>query len=657
MPTTMRRMLMRAASLALLGAVAGGASLLAFVNMHPAIVLDMDRDLPGRVLTGVSTPEIIGGESFTWTSQRAFLNVQGADRRLPWTCEARFRGARSAGQPQPEVSVVLDGRVLGARTATNDYETLDVIVPPQPQRGLRLALESSNTFTPGPSDPRQLGVRLDRLACAPAPGHFLWPPADAIANAALTGAVFALLIAAAGAPTWLAITGVLGVALLQAVPMSISVAPYTPYVDRVLRAAVWIAGIAGASLLAAARWRPLSPGARVAIVYSAAALFLKLAVLLHPMKPVVDGLYHAHRYDYVASGHYFFTQILPGGVHFPYSIALYVFALPWGSFMRDHVALLRIVVSASEAVAGLLLYWAVVRQWRDGLAGAMAVVLFHLMPVSYWVIGNANLTNAFGQQAALATMALAIGWQFQARMWLQVLALGAVAATAFLSHVSTFTLLGPTMIASALAVWWRGGRALAAPARAMVLAALVGVLAAVALYYGRPEFYPAYRSIGAAKPEPGAITAVDEPVEERGAVRLEEGAVPVMTPTARVRDAVHLVRDGLTWSIVLLGVLGAWRIWVRPAGDRLSWVIGGWLAIAVVFSALGIVLPGYIGHQRQMWEFIARTIYTSAPAALMLAGAGGAWAWRRGASWRAAVLCLIAMTFVQTARLCVDWIT
>ena len=55
-------------------------------------------------------------------------------------------------------------------------------------------------------------------------------------------------------------------------------------------------------------------------------------------------------------GRYLFTQPMPSGVRFPYAIALYVVALPFGWIVEDHVALLEVVVLVSRALAGLLLY-------------------------------------------------------------------------------------------------------------------------------------------------------------------------------------------------------------------------------------------------------------------------------------------------------------
>jgi hypothetical protein len=656
MTATMQDVRRCAVVMALVGSIVGSAAYVVAENVRPENVFEMDRHLPGRVITGVYSPETVDGHSFAWTSERALLNVQGADRRMPWVCAVRFRGARAAGQPQPEVSLVHEGQVLAQQTASNEYASLQVTVPPRRQRSLRLNLVTSTTFVPGPSDPRQLGVQLDRWECAPEAGHLVMPPVRSIANAALTAAILGTLFAFAAAGAGWAAAGTLLLAVVQSLPWSIGVAPYTTYGDRAVRLAVGIALAAAAGAWLAARRQPLTSGARFAIAFSAAALFLKLAMLLHPSKAVIDGLFHAHRYDYVRGGHYFFTQGLPGGVEFPYSIALYVFAAPWGPLMRDHVALLRIVVSASEAVAGLLLYWALVRSWRDGSVAALAVVLFHLLPVSYWVIGNANLTQAFGQQAALATMSALIVWRLGPRDWIQVFALAALAAIAFLSHVSTFMLLGPTMIAAAAVTWWRGGRDMFVSARSIVFAVAIALAAATGLYYGRPEFFEAYRSIVAARAEQGAITGAAPTEADVLATRLEEGAIPVMSPVARVWNAIDLTGDSLSWPIVALALIGVWRVAVRGPGDRLTWTLAAWGTVGALFCVLGIILPGGFGHQRQAMEFIVRSIYAVAPAIVVLAAVGAVWAWRAMSVTRFAAVALVALAVSAGGRLWVNWI-
>src|SRR5207237_3851109 len=180
--------------------------------------------------------------------------------------------------------------------------------------------------------------------------------------------------------------------------------------------AAWIASMM-VLVVALLEWRlrlRLRQTARFALAFASAAVYLKLLSLLHPSKLLIDAVFHAHRLESVLGGHYFFTQPLgPRGIHFPYAIGLYVFTAPWSAFTRDHVTLLRIVVCAVEAVAGVLVYPVVVKTWEDRLAGAIASALFTLIPISFWVVGNANLTNAFGQSVSMIAVALIVLWSQQ----------------------------------------------------------------------------------------------------------------------------------------------------------------------------------------------------------------------------------------------------
>ena len=207
-----------------------------------------------------------------------------------------------------------------------------------------------------------------------------------------------------------------------------------------------------------------SPATRFVVVYSSVALYLLLLALLHPSKAVVDALFHAHRLEWVHSGRYLFTQPMPDGVAFPYAIALYVVSLPWMALTRDHVTLLRVVVCTAHILAGLLLYVAIVRRLRDPLAGALAVVLWSLVPTWFLVVGNANLTSAFGQSAATATLLSATIWPLGPRDYRQGVGLFAIAALAQLSHVGTFPQLLGAMLALAVAYRVVGGVELRAPA-------------------------------------------------------------------------------------------------------------------------------------------------------------------------------------------------
>jgi hypothetical protein len=284
-----------------------------------------------------------------------------------------------------------------------------------------------------------------------------------------------------------ALCGALLLAAAQAVSFSTVPAAYTDYLGSMMRTAAWIAAAAVLMVKIVERRtrQPLDTPAAVVAAFSAGALFVELSALLHPAKLPVDAVFHAHRLQAVLDGHYFFTQPMPDGVRFPYAIALYVVAAPWTALTQDHVALLRIVVSAAHAVSGALLYMMVVRTWGDRFTGAGAVVLFHLVPLPYVILGNANLTYAFGQSMAFMALAAATVWRLRLRDVAQFAGLLMLATVAFLSHVGVFPILLATLIAVAAVYRLLGGTGLRAPARVVLLAAALAAIVSVVSYYGR----------------------------------------------------------------------------------------------------------------------------------------------------------------------------
>src|SRR5262245_64169370 len=116
--------------------------------------------------------------------------------------------------------------------------------------------------------------------------------------------------------------------------------------------------MAALALLTQARRRTaLRNTARFAVAFSAAALFLKLLVLLHPNMGVGDTMFHAHKFQAVLAGNLYFTSIAPGGYAFPYPPGLYVFTSLFAGLVRRgtaDMALLRIVCASADAAAGLL---------------------------------------------------------------------------------------------------------------------------------------------------------------------------------------------------------------------------------------------------------------------------------------------------------------
>ena len=157
------------------------------------------------------------------------------------------------------------------------------------------------------------------------------------------------------------------------------------------------------------RRQKLSLAALSVVAICLAASYLKLLMLLHPNMPIGDGVFHAHRFEYVLAGRFYFTSLTPDNYAFPYPIFLYLVAAPFAWLTSDtleRLALLRIIATVADATAATLLYWMIVRATSDKLAGIASVVWYHAMPMTAWIMTWGALTNAFAQTLFVASLAL-----------------------------------------------------------------------------------------------------------------------------------------------------------------------------------------------------------------------------------------------------------
>ena len=638
----MVRSLVGAVLAAVLGALVGAGCLTVAYLRAPGVDLLFDRPHP-QVLTGFYNLERSGDLTFAWTGPRATVLLPGLDRAVPWQCRARLRGARAAGIAQPVVAIDVDGVPATRTVATNDYEDIDIDVPARPGRDdLALTIASEPTFVPGPGDRRELGVQVDRIACAPTAGAPS-PPRGALVAATTSAALFGAAFALLGAPLWLSLLAITVLGAAQALAMATGLAPYTTYLGRVPMTAL-VTSAAAVLLAWTVGWRrqrPFSPATRVVLAYSAAALYLLLLALLHPSKAVVDALFHAHRLEAVRAGHYFFTQPMPDGVAFPYAIALYVVSLPWMAVTRDHVALLRIVVCTAHILTGLLLYAAVVGRWQDRLTGVLAVVLWSLVPQWFVVVGNANLTAAFGQSTATATLLTAAVLALGPRDHVQVAAVFVLASVAFLSHFGTFPLLFVALVLLAIASVWRGDRAERPAARWIAAVAIAAAIVSVVTYYG--HFAAVYKSLDRVTGRSTAA-APATPVEEGSAEQTSVARPATSTPPvpARAARAALLTLGAVGWPVAILWMVGAWRLLTGRPRDRLTTTLLAWFVMCAGFVAFTVVTPVEPRFYRYNVEFIGRVVYATWPAVIIVAASGGAWLWRAGPVGRVASALLVA---------------
>jgi hypothetical protein len=671
----------RALIAALVGALSGAVCLLLLHQQDSKIAFDLEHGIPAFA-TGLHDVERDpDGQPFSWTGPRVSITIPGLDRRVSWACSARLRDARPHPAGPVDVAVSADGIGLTTTPVGTDFEEVQVTVPPRRRAdGLALGLAFSPTFVPGGGDTRELGLLLSSFACTPQQSAIVLPSRPAITSALVGGAAAGLVFVLAGAPLWAACLGALGLSAVQSWLLVHAAAQYTRYPALLVPLALALLGLA-ALLQVAARFVPrpisdarasvwsigvgrrmlalwpgtVSPGLTLALSWAAAALYLQMAALLHPEKLLVDALFHAHRFEWVMAGRFYFTQLSTSSTPFPYAIGLYVFAAPWGFLFSDHVTVLRAVVIASQVASGLLLYVMLARCWRNPLAGGLAIALFTLIPLWYTVVGNANLTNAFGQSASLAAVAGIVLWADRPlRAW-RVGAMVLLVTLGLVSHISTLVLLLGTLGAMALLYAAFGGQALRPQAVSIVLVTVLASLLAVLLYYGHfPEVYRTqFARLGQATqsstPAPGAST---EPAR-RESPQLGEETVPLHL---RAREAGAQTLRYIGWPILALAVLGMGAVRSQGRRDRLTLVVGAWALTWMAFVAAAVVIPADKRYQQDAWEFISRVELSTCPAAVILAAEGASWAWRRGRAPRVVAAALLLAAFLVGARAWVSWV-
>jgi hypothetical protein len=657
-----RPTLLRVLKTVVWGAVIGGLAVVLVAMADPSVVFEMDRSLP-RSTSGFSPAERDADVTFSWTSGRAVVRLSGLDRGGDWTCTLRMRGARPAGVEQPTVAVLVDDRVVASARATNQYDDLVFTAPEAAhRRALRLTITSTPAFRPGGNDPRELGVQVDRLACAPVAMAF--PPPRAVLSASASVAAFAVAMGLAGVPPLASVIAVSVLALGQAATIALPAALYGGHAEFALLSALWMAGGLLALTISIERWRgvPMTSTAKVALACSGGIMWLQSLALLHPLKLQVDALFQAHRLQWVLDGRYFFTQPMPSGVEFPYAIALYVFAAPWTLLTSDHVALLRIVVLAVQAVAGACLYRLVAAAWHDRRAAVAAVLLFHLVPLPYVVIGNGNLTNMFGQSVATIVITAAAGAHLSPRRLPALAGLAALVGLGLLAHVSTFALLLGTLTMLVALLAWRGGRDGRAAASAIAIAALVATLASVAVYYR--HFGDVYaHALGTVRTAAPGLSSGEEPADgggptvERPIDTAAHAAGPGLPQRVRVALA-QVVRD-IGWPMLLLAFAGGWFTFHQR--DRAVLAVAAWLVLWTAGTSAVLVTRVGAEFERYAIEFLGRINLAAYPAAVLLAARAGGEAWQRrrsgatGAASALAIAALIALAVVQGIDSWLTW--
>ena len=612
------RRLLTACLAALAAAAVAAAALVVLYGRSPTIRFEMDREqAPG--VSGFYPSERNGGLTFAWMGASAELRFPGLDRRVPWSCTATITGGRPAGLPVPVLDFSADGLVIRSWQVRGIPGAVSFDVPANPARsGVVLGIAVSSTFTPGPHDPRELGIAFDRLACEPAGGSTARPPRASIIRATAAAVIIGAGFGLAGLPALAAVGFAAVVALAQAWPLAWGMAPYHPQAVPAVPLAIGLALVLvlTLALIDVFRRQPVSVSWRAAAAITVLAGYLKMLILLHPSMPIMDALFQAHRMEWVVDGRYYFTSLTPDGYHFPYGISLYLAAAPFARLLHDHVALVRLVVVAAECAAGIGVFMMTARSWAGRRTALLALALFHATPIAQGVIGTGNLTNAFGESVAVLAVASLVLLPTTAPAWLWFSLPAALAAFAFVAHFSTLVVLAPTMAVIGAAWRWFGDPS----ARRMASRAFVGLGLALALsfaaFYG--HFWDTYRSQAQRlATEVRAIVAADQRAP------LPAETAPAPQPKARKAQAsasqrfgTMLRRTRAAFGLVFggLAIAGALLIAAQRRRDRLSLAIWAWVVMLGTFSALAVLTPLEMRYHLAV-----------APALAMLAAAALSW--------------------------------
>lgn len=614
-----RQSVMRVIAAAVFGALCGALALQLLYLWRPGFTLELDRPMPAGV-TGFHGEERVDRQTYAWTRRDVTMPLPGLDRSHEWGCIVRLRGGRQDESTLPQVIAAVDGIVVGRHGTSNDFLDIKIPLPPKNERGATITLTVSNTFVPGGGDKRELGVYIDRWTCAPSEGARPMAPPDALGAAAIVGGAFGVALALMAIPVWVVALGVVVVAGLQALPLAWDLGPFLAFAVSPAALGGVIAAVLAVVTLCAPRviGRPLSAFAAFALFVTAAALYLKLLALTHPGKLIIDIVFHAHRLMWVLDGRYYFTQPMPSGVTFPYAIGLYVFAMPWTMLTTDFVTLLRVIVVAAECAGGLLLYYLIARFWNDRRAGVIAVVLYACVPRTYEIVGNANMTNAFGQSMALAVLAAATAWSLTLDRWRTWTGFMLLVAAALLCHISTFTTLGAILGVLAVLYWFAAQPSLRREAVAIAAAVAVAVVIAIGVYYG--HFGDAYRS---------ALRVRAAPVVS-GTAAPSSAAAPTAGLTTKVRDAGRLSVQAVGWPIAVLAIPGV-LFWIRRGWrDRFGLLVAALALTFAIFMAGFLVAPVDQSFHRYAVEFVSRITLATYPVMVVWAGLGASWLWSRG---------------------------
>jgi hypothetical protein len=263
------------------------------------MVVGADDILSAVTYRGFGAPE----SGFRWSGARGEIVFPDPGPGWPVRVEVLLSGWRPRGQPAPRVTLTAGGHSVSVRPPPGSATvSLDTITSGNWRSDLVVAIDSE-TFRPGPADPRTLGVRVTEARLAPLSSGIRTAPLGALVTGAAMVLLLFLAVVRGGAGPRIAERAAMAAALLLAAGYAFA-RPWTAAASYPVLFAVAAAALAahvvprpvrGAVHVAAATLRALEAGAlrlrdwRVALVCAAGVVAVVAAYRAQPRVEILLG--------------------------------------------------------------------------------------------------------------------------------------------------------------------------------------------------------------------------------------------------------------------------------------------------------------------------------------------------------------------------------
>ncbi len=375
-----------------LGAVTFAAASFLYPN-GGVILIDFERGYEDAFAEGFHRRERSEGGYLRWTDDSSVVELRNLPTRGVIGCELKIRTLRPPGGTLPNLAFTANGVTLHrapARPGVSEYR----FEFPATSSRLALGIESETFVAPGGD--RELGVQVmavrlrlpDHLPSFEGPALWMSGAALFLLGAGLASGVSFPVAFLAGLVLTGAFLYLLGLEALR----------FSSYPREValLAALVFAAAVLLRALLNGVGW--LHPSERsIAAAVLSLLLLVKMGALFYPLMLSSDAAFQANRMLEFLEGNWHPTSVTQHEppVEIPYPVALFAAAAPLVIAGIDRVPALEIATGGFDvAVSGLLIFLG----WRlrdDFRAGALAALLYQLVPMNALSFSAGNFTNLF----------------------------------------------------------------------------------------------------------------------------------------------------------------------------------------------------------------------------------------------------------------------